>query len=110
MKRNRPALLGFGLSVLQLFLHSVMLGLTSWLAETGRAETLDRNSFWSWTVVGLLIAGCAATISALVVCLFWGLRKPPRVLALFGLAISFFSGTTIVVLVIMMALRSMSGG
>lgn len=110
LRQNRPAIWGFVLSLIQLVLHSLTLGLVAWLAESGRAETLDRDSAWSWVVVILLLLAMTTTLAAMFVCLFMGLRRRPRVLALFGLAITFFSGTTITVMVIMMALRSMAAG
>ena len=107
--QNKPGLLGFGLSLLQLLGHGSWVGLTSWLQSTGQAATLTAKSPMSWLVVGLLGASMALTLIAILVCLFIGFRKSPRTLAVIGFCISFFTGVLATTVVFMSAIRSMAG-
>jgi len=102
---NRPAVLGLVLSVIQLLMHTTWLGLITWLSASGRAEQLDASSFLAWLVVVLMGLSTVMTFAAIYVCLFHGLRHPPRTLALVGLALSFFFGVFAFAVVILSFLR-----
>lgn len=105
--RNRPGLIGLGLSVLQLVGHLTWLLLVIWLQNTGRAATLDGSSPLAWLIVILLGGSLLLTAIALFVCLFWGLRKTPRAAAVIGLMLSFFVGVLATAIVAMQGLRAM---
>lgn len=105
---NRSALVGFGLSLCQIPIHLSWILLISYLTQTGQAKTLSVDSFMSWLIVSLLGTGLIFTVVSLFVCLVYGLRQPPRVLAVVGLMISFFVGSLATALVFMSAIRNMS--
>jgi len=109
LRRNRPALVGFVLSVVQLFGHVAWLALVWWLESTGGAKSLDGGSLLAWVIALLLCGSLLLTGVSLFVNLFYGLRREPRVLALLGLAISFFVGVLATAVVFLQGLRAMSG-
>jgi hypothetical protein len=109
LRRNRPALVGFVLSVVQLCGHVAWLALVWWLESTGRAKSLDGGSLLAWVIALLLCGSLLLTGVSLFVNLFYGLRREPRVLALLGLAISFFVGVLATAVVFLQGLRAMSG-
>lgn len=106
--QNRAGFVGFLMSLGQLLLHAAWLGLTVWLQNSGRAATLTADSPLAWLVVVLLGAALLLTVASLFVCLVYGLRRTPRVLAITGLALSFLCGTLATAVVFMSALRAMS--
>ncbi len=108
--KNRPALIGFLLSVLQLLGHSAWILLIWYLDATGQARSLDSNSWISWGLVGLFGISLVLTFVSLFVCLYYGLRRSPRSLAVIGFSLSFFVGTLATTLLIMTGLRAMSRG
>lgn len=93
LSRNQTGVVGFGLSVLQLLVHGTWLTFAGWLSHTGRAETLQSNDWEMWLIAGLVMTGALLTMISLFVCLYASLRGTPKVLALIGLAVSFFIGT-----------------
>ncbi len=107
---NRPGFVGFVLSLLQLAGHATWILLIWYLQSTGRAKSLTSGSFESWLVVGILAISLLLTMAALLTCLFYGLRKQPRSLAVFGFFLSFFVGVLATALVFMTAIRAMSSG
>lgn len=109
LRRNRPALVGFVLSVVQLCGHVAWLALVWWLESTGRAKSLDGGSLLAWVIALLLCGSLLLTGVSLFVNLFYGLRREPRALALLGLAISFFVGVLATAVVFLQGLRAMSG-
>ena len=107
---NRPGFVGFVLSVLQLAGHTTWILFTWYLQTTGQAKLLTPDSFQSWVVVCILGISLLLTMMALFTCLFYGLRQPPRSLAVIGFFLSFFVGVLATALVFMMAIRAMSPG
>ena len=105
---NRPGFVGFVLSLLQLLGHATWIMLIWYLASTGRAKTLTSDSFESWLIVGILGVSLLLTAVALFICLFYGLRREPRSLAVIGFFLSFFVGVLATACVFMQAIRAMS--
>jgi hypothetical protein len=105
---NRPRLIGFILSLLQLLGHGTWILLIWYLQTTGQAKSLTADSFWSWLIVGILGISLVLTAAALMTCLFYGLRQQPRSLAVTGFFLSFFAGVFATALVFMTAIRAMS--
>lgn len=107
--QNRPGLAGFLLSILQLFGHCSWILLTWYLQTTGQAKHLTSDSWQSWMIVIILGVSLLLTAVSLFVCLFYGLRRSPRTLAVVGFGLSFFVGVLATAFVFMQAIRSMSG-
>lgn len=108
LRRNRAALVGFGLSVAQLLGHGVWLLLVWWLESSGRSKSLDGSSPLAWLIALLLCGSLLLTGISLFVNLFYGLRREPRSLAVVGLALSFFVGVLATAVVFLQGLRAMS--
>jgi hypothetical protein len=106
---NKPGAVGFLLSLLQLAGHATWIGLVWYLSVTGKAEKLDASSPLSWLVVGILGLSLLLTAVALFVCLYYGLRRTPRLLAIIGFCLSFFVGVMASGVVFMQGLRAMAG-
>ncbi|MFN8709090.1 MAG: hypothetical protein ACK526_18180 [Planctomyces sp.] len=92
LRDNRPGLIGFLLSLLQLAGHGTWIVLVSIAAGSGAASTMDASSALAWVIILVLGISTLLTLTSLFVCLFYGLRKAPRVLPLCGFALSFFTG------------------
>jgi len=107
---NRPAVVGFLLSVLQLLGHTSWILVIWYLDATGQAKSLNSDSWISWGLVGLFGISLILTFVSLFVCLYFGLRRSPRALAVIGFSLSFFVGTLATTLLIMTGLRAMSRG
>jgi len=105
---NRPGFVGFVLSVLQLLGHATWIMLIWYFASTGKAKSLTSDAFESWLIVGILGVSLLLTAVALFVCLFYGLRREPRSLAVIGFFLSFFVGVLATACVFMQAIRGMS--
>jgi asparagine N-glycosylation enzyme membrane subunit Stt3 len=105
---NRPGFVGFVLSLLQLLGHATWIMLIWYLASTGQAKNLQSDSFESWLIVGILGVSLLLTAVALFVCLFYGLRREPRSLAVIGFFLSFFVGVLATACVFMQAIRAMA--
>jgi hypothetical protein len=80
-----------------------------YLSAAGKVARLDSDSPMSWLIVGLLGISLTLTFVSLFVCLFFGLRRSPRVLAVAGFVLSFFVGVLASAVVFMQGLRAMSG-
>ena len=106
---NKPGAVGFLRSLLQLAGHTTWIGLVWYLSVTGKAEKLDASSPLSWLVVGILGLSLLLTAVALFVCLYYGLRRTPRLLAIIGFCLSFFVGVMASGVVFMQGLRAMAG-
>ena len=106
---NRPGFVGFLLSVLQLLGHTSWVMLVWYLSTTGKATKLDADSAISWVIVGILGISLVLTFVSLFVCLYFGLRREPRVLAITGLCLSFFVGVLASAVVFMSGLRQLNG-
>ena len=109
LRQNRPGIVGFSLSLLQLPAHSTWILLLWYLQTTGAAKNLTSDSWISWIVVGILGFSMLLTFSSLFVCLVFGLRRSPRTLAVVGFFLSFFVGSLATAVVFMSAIRSMGG-
>lgn len=107
---NRPGAIGFILSLLQLAGHATWILLIWNLQATGRAKSLTTDSPESWVVVSILGGSLLLTAAALFTCLFYGLRRQPRSLAVIGFFLAFFVGVLATALVFMTAIRAMSSG
>ena len=107
---NRPGAFGFVLSLLQLAGHATWILLIWNLQATGRAKSLTTDSLESWVVVSILGGSLLLTAAALFTCLFYGLRRQPRSLAVIGFFLAFFVGVLATALVFMTAIRAMSSG
>lgn len=105
---NRPGFVGFVLSVLQLIGHASWILLIWYLQTTGQAKSLTSDSFQSWLIVSILGVSLVLTAAALFTCLYYGLRRQPRSLAVIGFFLSFFVGVLATALVFMTAIRAMS--
>jgi hypothetical protein len=105
---NRPGFFGFLLSLLQLIGHAAWIMLIWYFGTTGKAKSLTSDSFESWLIVGILGVSLLLTAVALFVCLFYGLRREPRSLAVIGFFLSFFVGVLATACVFMQAVRAMS--
>ncbi len=106
---NKPGAFGFLLSLLQLAGHATWIALVWYLSVTGKAEKLDSSSPLSWLVVGILGLSLLLTAVSLFVCLYYGLRRTPRLLAIIGFGLSFFVGVMASAVVFMQGLRAMAG-
>ncbi|MFO1001690.1 MAG: hypothetical protein U0936_15240 [Planctomycetaceae bacterium] len=106
---NKPGAVGFLLSLLQLAGHTTWIALVWYLSVSGKAEKLDSSSPLSWLVVGILGLSLLLTAVALFVCLYYGLRRTPRLLAIIGFCLSFFVGVMASAVVFMQGLRAMAG-
>jgi hypothetical protein len=106
---NKPGAVGFLLSLLQLLGHATWIALVWYLSVSGKAEKLDSNSPLSWVVVGILGLSLLLTAVALFVCLYYGLRRTPRLLAVVGFCLSFFVGVMASAVVFMQGLRAIAG-
>jgi hypothetical protein len=109
LKDNPAAITGLVLSVVQLVAHGTWISLVTWLASSGQAEQLDAESPAAWAVVILLSVSTILTFVALYVCLFRGLRRSPRTLAVIGFALSFFVGVFAFAVVTLSFLRFLAG-
>ena len=109
LTQNRPGLVGFLLSICQLLGHCLWILLTWYLQTTGKTKHLTSDSWQSWMIVGILGISLLLTVFSLFICLFYGLRRSPRTLAIIGFALSFFVGVLATAVVFMSAMRSMSG-
>lgn len=89
---NRPGLIGFLLSVVQLGGHLGWIAIIRHLSHSGEAATLTASDWRAWLIIGLLGTSMLLTLVSMFVCLYFGLRRAPRVLPLCGLALSFFTG------------------
>ncbi len=97
------------LSLLQLLGHCSWILMTWYLQATGKATNLTQDSWLSWIITGILGFSLLLTAVSLFVCLFYGLRRSPRALAVIGFCLSFFVGAMASAIVFMQTIRSMSG-
>lgn len=107
--RNKAGVVGLGLSLLQLVGHGLWITVVVALSQSpDAARRLDSSSPTSWFIVLDLAGSLVLTGIALFVCLFYGLRKSPRLPAVIGFLLSFFTGVLATALVFMQAIRAMS--
>lgn len=106
LKENKSGLVGFVISLLQIVVHGAWVWLISYLAATGKAETLTGDEWQSWTIVILVGTGSLLTCSGLVLCLHGTIKGHPKILAILGLALSFFIAVFLSLVVFMSAGRA----
>ncbi|MBL8810226.1 MAG: hypothetical protein JNM43_08620 [Planctomycetaceae bacterium] len=107
--RNKAGVVGLGLSLLQLVGHGLWITVVVVLSQSpDAARQLDSSSPTAWFIVLDLAGSLVLTGIALFVCLFYGLRKSPRLPAVIGFFLSFFTGVLATALVFMQAIRAMS--
>lgn len=94
ISKNRFGLIGFGLSVLQLLIHGSWLLYMASLTKSGEAKLLPPGAWQLWVITILMISGAVMTMISLFLCLYGVIHGKPRVLAIIGLVLSFFIGTT----------------
>lgn len=101
--------MGLGLSLLQLVGHGLWITVVVVLSQSpDAARQLDSSSPTAWFIVLDLAGSLVLTGIALFVCLFYGLKKSPRLPAVIGFFLSFFTGVLATALVFMQAIRAMS--
>lgn len=93
LSKNRFGLIGCGLSLLQLVVHTSWLLFIMALTSSGQADQLDPNAWQLWLVTVLMIVGGLLTMVSLFVCLYGAVHGKPKVLAIIGMMLSFFVGT-----------------
>lgn len=106
--QNKAGVVGLGLGVLQLAGHGLWITIVLILSQSEEAaRKLDSDSPLAWLIVIILAGSLVLTGLALFVCLFYGLRKSPRLPAVIGFFLSFFTGVLATALVFMQAIRAM---
>lgn len=103
ISKNRFGLIGFGLSLLQLVFHASWILYAASLASSGQAEKLPAGAWQLWLITGLMIVGALLTMISLFLSLYGVIHGKPRVLAIIGLMLSFFIGTTTTFILLMSA-------
>ncbi|MFO0977702.1 MAG: hypothetical protein U0996_14970 [Planctomycetaceae bacterium] len=107
--QNKAGVVGLGLSLLQLIGHGVWITTVVILSQSpDAARQLDSSSPMAWFIVLDLAGSLILTGIALFVCLFYGLRKSPKLPAVIGFLLSFFTGVLATSMVFMQAIRAMS--
>lgn len=101
LRENRPGRIGFTMSIVQLFGHIGWFVMVQSLVSTGEARQLTSEDIRSWLIIGLLGGSTFLTITSMFVCLYFGLRRPPRLLPLLGLGLSFFTGSFVTFLILL---------
>lgn len=101
IRNNRAGLIGFGLSAVQLIGHLTWIILVQSLVASGSAKNLSSGDSMAWVIVALLTTSTVLTMISMFVCLFFGLRKSPRLLPLMGLGLSFFTGSFVTFLILL---------
>ena len=92
ISENRPAQVGLMLSCVQFAAHCGWIALTQYAVSTGAARRLSSSDPLAWAIVITMGLSMLLTLSALFVCMFFGLRREPRVFAVMGIFLSFFTG------------------
>ncbi len=107
--QNKAGVVGLGLGLLQLAGHALWITIVVVLSQSEEAaKKLDSDSPLAWLIVIILAGSLVLTGLALFVSLFYGLRKSPRLPAVIGFFLSFFTGVLATALVFMQAIRAMS--
>ncbi|MBL8814644.1 MAG: hypothetical protein JNL58_01345 [Planctomyces sp.] len=101
LRENRPGRIGFSLSVLQLLGHIAWFVMVQSLVNSGEAKQLTSEDSRAWVIIGLLGGSTFLTITSMFICLYFGLRRSPRLLPLMGLGLSFFTGSFVTFLILL---------
>lgn len=105
--RSNPAgFAGLILSLVQLLMHGIWIGVTETLASRGDLADITAASWQAWLIVGLLLASGVATMIALFLSLQGSIHGRPRTPAVVGLVLSFFTGTLVTFVLLLTALAS----
>ena len=92
LSENRPARVGLILSGVQFAAHCSWIAMTQYAVSTGAAKRLSSSDPLAWAIVISMGLSMLLTLMALFVCMFFGLRREPRVFAVMGIFLSFFTG------------------
>ncbi len=107
--QNKAGVVGLGLGLLQMAGHGLWITIVVVLSQSEEAaQKLDSDSPLAWLIVIILAGSLVLTGLGLFVSLFYGLRKSPRLPAVIGFFLSFFTGVLATALVFMQAIRAMS--
>lgn len=100
---NRCGTIGFVLSLGQLVLHGIWMGMVASLSASGQADQLPPGAWQLYAISGLMIVGMITTAVALFLSLYGTIHGRPKVLAIIGLCLSFFVGATTTLIVLLNA-------
>lgn len=103
-RANPSGFAGLLLSLVQLALHGLWVGITESLAHGG--EEINLASWQMWVITGLVLLSGVTTMLALFLSLHGTIHGRPRTPAAVGLVISFFTGTLITFVLLLTALAS----
>jgi hypothetical protein len=105
-RSNRGGFAGLVLSIVQLLLHALWIGITETLSALGEPENFTANSWQAWLIVGLLLLSGTVTMLALFLSLHGSINGRPRTPAVIGLTVSFFTGAFVTFILLLTALGS----
>lgn len=105
-RNNSIGMVGLVLSLVQLAMHGLWIGITESFASRGNLADVTAASWQAWLIVGLLLLSGIATMLALFLSLNGSIRGRPRTPAVVGLVISFFTGTFVTFVLLLTALGS----
>ena len=105
-RNNSIGMVGLVLSLVQLAMHGLWIGITEFFASRGNLADVTAASWQAWLIVGLLLLSGIVTMLALFLSLNGSIRGRPRTPAVVGLVISFFTGTFVTFVLLLTALGS----
>ncbi len=105
-RRNRTGFAGLVLSLLQLSMHALWIGVTETLAARGDLKDLSADQWQAWLIVIMLMASAVATMLAIFLSLHGAIHGRPKTPAVAGLILSFFCGSLITFVLLLSALAS----
>ena len=105
-RKNSIGMVGLVLSLVQLAMHGLWIGITESFASRGDLADITAASWQAWLIVGLLLLSGITTMLALFLSLNGSIRGRPRTPAVVGLVISFFTGTFVTFVLLLTALGS----
>lgn len=105
-RRNRSGVAGLVLSIVQLLMHGLWLGVTEVIAARGDNAEITSGSWQAWLIVGLLLVSGCLTMLALFLSLHGSLSGCPRTPGVIGLLVSFFTGTLVTFVLLLTALAA----
>lgn len=105
-RRNRTGFAGLILSLLQLLMHALWIGVTETMAARGDLKDLSADQWQAWLIVTMLMASAVATMLAIFLSLHGAIHGRPRTPAIAALILSFFCGALITFVLLLSALAS----
>ena len=105
-RSNPGGFAGLVMSIVQLFMHGLWIGLTEMLAAGGNLEDVTTFSWQAWLSVALLLLSGVTTMLALFLSLYGSIDGQPKTPAVIGLTVSFFTGASVTFVLILTALTS----